>query len=188
MVRKSSRLTIEPASTCRVSPSDTSRTNAPLTTITNCRAGAGCQPRAIACGVVVIRRKLSTGIEPVDRISGSPNAVGIIVSGRFRSAKCEAPCSSFQTRVMIISGILLSLRCPARPSASVRGRENKLCWCRTQADRFLMGAVLFCGCPRGRKENLRDARTQLGADFCSAFGAAIQCRGPVWEFADRVQI
>jgi hypothetical protein len=31
-------------------------------------------------------------------------------------------------------------------------------------------------------------RAQLGADFCPAFGAAIQRRGPVWEFADRVQI
>ena len=35
---------------------------------TNCRTGAGCQPRAIACGVVVISRK------------------------------CDAPCSSVQTR------------------------------------------------------------------------------------------
>ena len=32
------------------------------------------------------------------------------------------------------------------------------------------------------------ARAQVGADFCPAFGAAIQRRGPVWEFADRVQI
>jgi hypothetical protein len=28
----------------------------------------------------------------------------------------------------------------------------------------------------------------LGADLCPAFGAAIQRRRPVWEFADRVQI
>jgi putative transposase len=31
-------------------------------------------------------------------------------------------------------------------------------------------------------------RAQLGADFCPAFGAAVQRRGPVWEFVDRVQI
>ena len=73
------------------------------------RAGAGCQPRAIACGVAVINRKHSAGIELVAALQEALLPAGAIASGTSRSAKCDAPCSSVQTRGIIMSGILLAL-------------------------------------------------------------------------------
>lgn len=46
----------------------------------------------------------------------------------------------------------------------------------------------MCGRPRWCKKNLFEQhRAWSGADMCPASDAAITCRGPVWEFAERVQ-
>lgn len=45
----------------------------------------------------------------------------------------------------------------------------------------------MCGRPRWCKRIFRRARSVVGADMCPASVAAVTCRGPVWEFAERVQ-
>jgi hypothetical protein len=46
----------------------------------------------------------------------------------------------------------------------------------------------MCGRPLWSKQNLgRRMACRSGADMCPASDAAVTCRGPVWEFADRVQ-
>lgn len=46
----------------------------------------------------------------------------------------------------------------------------------------------MCGRPRRCKKNLfKECGAGSGADMCPASGAAVTCRGPVWEFAERVQ-
>ena len=46
----------------------------------------------------------------------------------------------------------------------------------------------MCGRPRGCKKNLlEEGGAWSGADMCPASDAAVTCRGPVWEFAERVQ-
>jgi hypothetical protein len=46
----------------------------------------------------------------------------------------------------------------------------------------------MCGRPLWSKHNLRRRMAcGSGADMCPASDAAMACRGPVWEFADRVQ-
>ncbi|BCH26991.1 hypothetical protein MesoLjLb_67760 [Mesorhizobium sp. L-8-3] len=45
----------------------------------------------------------------------------------------------------------------------------------------------MCGRPRWCKTIFRRARSVVGADMCPASVAAVTCRGPVWEFAERVQ-
>jgi hypothetical protein len=46
----------------------------------------------------------------------------------------------------------------------------------------------MCGRPRRCKKNLfKERRAWSGADMCPASVAAVTCRGPVWEFAERVQ-
>ena len=90
----SSKKSTEPDPNCLISPSDTSTATDPLSISENCLAGAGCQPRAIASGLVLISRKLVASIDAVDSISGRPGADGMIDSGSSRSANCDSPCSS----------------------------------------------------------------------------------------------
>ena len=90
----SSKKSTEPDPNCLISPSDTSTATDPLSISENCLAGAGCQPRAIASGLVLISRKLVASIDAVDSISGRPGADGMIDSDSSRSAKCDSPCSS----------------------------------------------------------------------------------------------
>ncbi len=46
----------------------------------------------------------------------------------------------------------------------------------------------MCGRPRWRKKNLFEEHgAWSGADMCPASVAAVTCRRPVWEFAERVQ-
>lgn len=49
------------------------------------------------------------------------------------------------------------------------------------------GDIVMCGRPRWCKRIFRRARSVVGADMCPASVAAVTCRGPVWEFAERVQ-
>ena len=85
--------------------------------------------------VVVTSRKLSTGIELVDRISGSPGADGIMASGRSRSAKCDAPSSSVQTRGIIIDEVLSFLTLPGNsPALALASAE----WRRRALRRYAM--------------------------------------------------
>jgi hypothetical protein len=53
----------------------------------------------------------------------------------------------------------------------------------------LVHAIMdMCGRPLRSKRNLqRRMACGSGADMCPAFDAAVTCRGPVWEFADRGQ-
>ncbi|MBR0939533.1 transposase, partial [Bradyrhizobium jicamae] len=47
----------------------------------------------------------------------------------------------------------------------------------------------MCGRPRRCKKNLfKERRAWSGADMCPASDAAVTCRRPVWEFAERVQL
>jgi hypothetical protein len=46
----------------------------------------------------------------------------------------------------------------------------------------------MCGRPRWCKKNLSKSHgAWSGADMCPAFCCGCTCRGPVWEFAERVQ-
>ena len=55
----------------------------------------------------------------------------------------------------------------------------------SSGDVVIMG---MCGRPRPSKQNLvRRMARGSGADMCPACDAAMTCRGPVWEFADRGQ-
>ncbi|MCC8939586.1 transposase [Bradyrhizobium sp. Arg68] len=47
----------------------------------------------------------------------------------------------------------------------------------------------MCGRPRRCKKNLfKERRAWSVADMCPASDAAVTCRRPVWEFAERVQL
>jgi hypothetical protein len=46
----------------------------------------------------------------------------------------------------------------------------------------------ICGRPPERKRFLGWSDTWSDAAICPASDAAMQCREPVWEFADRIQI
>src|SRR6202012_5670711 len=82
-----------------------------------------------------------------------------------------------------------------RPSVSSANGSNS-----KQPDQTARSSIVLRACPCQNVATSVDAPTgarrifretvarRLGADICPASVAAVMCRGPVWEFADQVQI